>query len=618
MRPFRLTSTELLGSSLRAWGRARDGGVAVTVAVMITVLVGILALAIDVGRVYNASSDLHHAADAYALAGATQLDGEVDACLRAIRAVNEAALANEEVLGSNSPGLVAYVSSLEDPVNNPNIKFLSALVKDGDGNVTGTYITDPNECDENAGYIEITLDLADDTNDAYRVDLYFAGITGAVAEAFPHGYAIAENVSAFCITVPMFMCALDNHPELPVGMNFYEALTDYQLTGRGLFLKSASQSQQWGSGNFGFLDLDQGPLGPQIGPIRGEEQCLTDGEIFTKTGSTSGARLHYNTRFDMWQGPVTEFMNQENYQPSPNAVKGYNRTGGSCAYGPGGYEDPPIQYTGYGSYGAPPSIATLPADAAMPLPRDKCSYTGTCLGFQGRMGNGVWDRATYVEVNHKPRIANGTLNYDANDMNFSATDNTSWDIPWPGGPHPDGQWSRYEMYLWELDRQHASYDAHGGSGGDFGEVGQENRLVDETGDPPGCDQDPAPHGECAGERDGATGKGNPQCYAGDMGVTGIVEPDHYTRDRRVERVLVVNCDCDDPNGVCIQGKTEIPTSAIYGTMNVFLLEPWQVNGGVHEISTEIIGPGGPFDGFKSTDDFRRDWVQLKEGRNALK
>ncbi len=53
MRPFCPTSTTPLGTSLRAWGRARDGGVAVTVAVMSAVLVGLLAISIDLGRAYN-------------------------------------------------------------------------------------------------------------------------------------------------------------------------------------------------------------------------------------------------------------------------------------------------------------------------------------------------------------------------------------------------------------------------------------------------------------------------------------------------------------------------------------------------------------------------------------
>ncbi len=53
MRPFCPTSTTPLGTSLRAWGRDRDGAVTVTVAVMSAVLVGLLAISIDLGRAYN-------------------------------------------------------------------------------------------------------------------------------------------------------------------------------------------------------------------------------------------------------------------------------------------------------------------------------------------------------------------------------------------------------------------------------------------------------------------------------------------------------------------------------------------------------------------------------------
>ncbi len=92
----RFLRTRMLGTSLRAWGCARDGGVAVTVAVMSAVLVGVLAIAIDLGRAYNLSTELGNAADAYALAGATQLDQTPGACVRAMEAAVNANLANTE------------------------------------------------------------------------------------------------------------------------------------------------------------------------------------------------------------------------------------------------------------------------------------------------------------------------------------------------------------------------------------------------------------------------------------------------------------------------------------------------------------------------------------------
>ncbi len=107
MRPLCPTSTKRLGASLCAWGRARDGGVAVTVAVMSAVLVGILAISIDLGRAYNLSTELDNAADAYALAGATQLgqscrDPAIDAAIAGSEHIGD--LVNTETHASNPSG----------------------------------------------------------------------------------------------------------------------------------------------------------------------------------------------------------------------------------------------------------------------------------------------------------------------------------------------------------------------------------------------------------------------------------------------------------------------------------------------------------------------------------
>ena len=66
----RTTDTGGIHNRLRAFGRRRDGGVAVTVAVSIAVLVGLAALSLDLGRAYNLSTELDNAADGYAVARA--------------------------------------------------------------------------------------------------------------------------------------------------------------------------------------------------------------------------------------------------------------------------------------------------------------------------------------------------------------------------------------------------------------------------------------------------------------------------------------------------------------------------------------------------------------------
>ena len=85
-----------LSNLLLVWGRLRDGGVALTSAV----LVGVLAIAIDFGRAYKPSTELDNAADAYALADATQLDQTPESCVRAMEAAINANLPNTEIFAS--------------------------------------------------------------------------------------------------------------------------------------------------------------------------------------------------------------------------------------------------------------------------------------------------------------------------------------------------------------------------------------------------------------------------------------------------------------------------------------------------------------------------------------
>ncbi len=73
--------------------------------------------------------------------------------------------------------------------------------------------------------------------------------------------------------------------------------------------------------------------------------------------------------------------------------------------------------------------------------------------------------------------------------------------------------------------------------------------------------------------------GGPQCYTGPRGDVGVT----VKEDRRVINVAVVDCVSQ-----VIKGKT-YPVDAL-GFIKFFVLTPWQVNGGVHEIYAEILEP----------------------------
>ena len=190
--------------ALSAFGRAREGGVAVVVALSIVVLVGSAALALDLGRLYSAVTELDNAADAAAIAAASQLIGTDESCARAIAAATNANLENLETFADNSAGPPVFIDNRAWPTNT-NIRFLRTLVKNADGILIGDYIdtfddiatvlndpdiieppltTDPNVCDTDAGFVEVTVDQGSLGN-FYTVVFDFAQVVGAVGEAYP-------------------------------------------------------------------------------------------------------------------------------------------------------------------------------------------------------------------------------------------------------------------------------------------------------------------------------------------------------------------------------------------------------------------------------------------------
>lgn len=595
MMPIRPTSTKPKGSPVRAWVRSQDGGVAVTVAVMSAVLVGVLAIAIDLGRAYNLSTELDNAADAYALAGATQLDQEPGACTRAIQAAINANLANTETFASNNSGSDVYIDPTLNPFSNTSIRFMERIRKDADGNIIGDYIdsalgageqgtvtSDPADCDANARHIEVTINQASQ-GEPYRVDYSFAALVGAAAESFPMGYAIAESADLTCGFVPMMMCPVNPPGEGPPGDAFtwfQNHIETYEYTGYGLWMKAGTNSTQWGSGNFGFLRVGdvQGAqaLGEAIGMVNPPLLCLGTDSIETEPGNNTGARQAFNTRFDIWHGSLSSEMSNPEWQPAVNQVKGRYRTDGGCANPD--YNNPATEYAG------PSTSPTLPdPQRAMSYPRDDCAYGGGCTAVDnlGRLGDGVWDIASYLNIMHpEPRVPPR--------KNFpDDSSNNQWNPDWDGNGYNqanDSRISRYEMYLWELGRPYeAAFEATPGDvdyGCDPGFSGSGTPcdlvdLPDQSGGTPG----PLPYPQ-TGEYGGI------QCFGGQTGHSGLSEPMRH--DRRVVQLLVVDCD-NIPGG--LKGKTDIPDEYVAGTIDLFIVEPWKVSGSEHEIYMEIIGPG---------------------------
>src|ERR1700752_4571021 len=113
------------------------------VAITLGVVIGLSALALDASRMMSAQTQLQAAADALALAGATELDRRPDSIIRAEAAIRNL-LANPVAAG-NGLGEIARVSS---------VRFLQALPADDDLPITTANLTDDPTL---AGYLEVTV-----------------------------------------------------------------------------------------------------------------------------------------------------------------------------------------------------------------------------------------------------------------------------------------------------------------------------------------------------------------------------------------------------------------------------------------------------------------------------
>jgi Flp pilus assembly protein TadG len=329
---------ELLRSRARsrARGLARDegGAVAVLFALMLGALIGMMALAVDLGKAWNLETELQHAADACALAGVTQLDASDGARARAIDAcINKVALPlveNNQRFASDGLGAdVTFNTSTaidgDGKTLNPDIKFYTSLPISAAVEATS---------DAEATYVEATVAPR-------RVDFSFAMVVGAVSSTNPTARAVAGWTSFFCDSPPMFMC----NPAEPAGGDksapFYidSSCPDYgdgqSCVGRTLAMKThaGGSNQQLGPGDWGYLSLTvfdektgetkevsgEKELGEALASVVYDNVC-TGNQLSTKPGNMTALDRMINTRFDIYAKSAERM--DPNRQPARQALKG--------------------------------------------------------------------------------------------------------------------------------------------------------------------------------------------------------------------------------------------------------------------------------------------------------
>jgi len=548
----------------RAWARLKQdsrGAVAPIVGLSMFGLLAMGGIAFDYARLATLDTELQDAADQAALAGATQLDGQTGAVVRAVAAA-QSLLANQTFLGNDGGGTAIATGTTSGSVF--RIYFYTSKAN---AEADTSPILASAAVDSTAKFIKVAV--------VGRQARYaLTPIAGALSSGTMNAEAVAGLGSAICKTPPVMICNPNESGD--------PTFTAANYVGNGLKLVSVGNGNgTWAPGNFGYLDSNGGSNGaPGLREALGWNtppgDCIAASGVGTKPGASVSVTDALNTRFDIYDSNVS-CTGTGICSASINSVKDVKRAanangGNACKLHSSGW-NLPTNY--YGSSGTLPSsasvaLATSVTPDVMGHPRDMCHSvsSGTAGACTTPIGNGLWDRDAYFRTNY--RRSNSTY--------------------WTGGTGA-GTWqnntglspsvavtaanyaSRYNVYKWEIANRGTAID---------GVTVLASRIVSGSG---------------AGAE---TSYGLPQCSSPAGYGTGQV-PGGTTPDRRRISLAVINCTANSVNG----NSTNVP---VQKWLEVFLVEPSiaraQTNAG--DIYAEVISETTSGAGATSNQVIRRD------------
>ena len=367
----------------------QSGATLVYVSIMMAALIGVIGMSIDYSRLFIADSEMQAAADAAAIAAASQLDGQADSITRADQAAAASAIVgNSQKFAGNSGGQTGQIISILPPA------YLASLPA-SDDTALSDYTTDPLD----AEFVEITTEVLTHNN-------LFLSAVGVAKTKTLQATAVAGQDAAICRITPLAIC---NPEEATIsGANFN--IEDWR--GRQIRVRQQGPGSPWAPGNFGFLNVDidgsssngAKALAETLAAVDGVNRCFST-LLDTQPGSINAVRNALNTRFDIYNNPFFGNANGA-YPPAPNVTKGRIWTGN------GGNVCNAVDVPGA------PVTAGLPRDANI------------VSNPTNRIGNGIWDCLTYWNVNHPT---------DAVPAGCTSSSNANSGL------------SRYEVYRMEID-----------------------------------------------------------------------------------------------------------------------------------------------------------------------
>ncbi|WP_265919217.1 pilus assembly protein TadG-related protein [Cupriavidus nantongensis] len=271
-----MTRPRLHGTTLQSRRTRQRGAVAIIMGLVIVVLVGLVGLALDLGKLYVAKSELQNSADACALAAARDLTGATPLTVSEAAGItagsrNQALFQKEQVqlVASKS---VTYTDSLDNP-------FLDK---------------------DSASYPLDTIKYVRCDVSRTGIAHWFAQVLNAmpgvdIGPSTVAAFAVATTTSAqTACAIPVFVCRADTaSPPVPGGY----AIGQWLITKAGTADKD---SVAYGGGNFGWADLTGGSSAKDLAnQLKGAGQCnlpAVGTEIGT-TGDKASLADEWNSRF---------------------------------------------------------------------------------------------------------------------------------------------------------------------------------------------------------------------------------------------------------------------------------------------------------------------------------
>ena len=371
---------------LRQLWRDTRGVSWIYVTVTASALFGFAALVIDFTRVEVTHTQARSAAEALALAGATQLDGTSDAITRALNAVqNTPLVTNDQDLGATPANVtVASIRFLDgipagDPTLPENRSVLDAFVV---ANQSWTAAAAPNAPFE-ARFIEVTTQQI-------TVNNSFIQILGGGATATTSASAVAGFTQVLCRRAPLAICNPTENPASPFGTPAPPfKIEDWK--GRQILIKGSRASADWVPGDFSLVDISGIQSTPAIWDAlaQAEPNLCVEAIVNLKPGQAQGMRTALNTRFGMYENPFGGGQQaQTKYRPARSVAKGMvlSDPTDNCSF---------VEAVDAGK-----------TAVSQPLGRDvdATNYTGQTNGTgpsnTHRFGTGVWNCGAYFAAMH--------------------------------------------------------------------------------------------------------------------------------------------------------------------------------------------------------------------------